>query len=382
LGFDKVIGTGNGRVKIISKTYLNETLTADLISLLKNLQDHLDNIEVFRGESDPFIKKILFFEVLYYGFVFYAISTYVAHSIDDGNYLIDPMNLMIKGAWIGATLLLAWIAIVFSILKKSSRAPVFIGEVFLGTIVCFVFGGSQMMVDLNELLDRSKPEYVTGELIEKYSRRTGSGRHRTTSFFITLNFPEKNKFQVPTSLQVNSYYYFVLHEEMAVEFTIHRGYFNSPYISSMRSLPLESLAVNQMANKTDLISLIKWSPTNQRFQENDLEWHEEFYPNKQRRQKEPFLNGKRNGTGMYWHQNGGLYAKIPWVNDQKHGRFQLRRDDGSLEQDLSYKEGKPHGLSIWYNKDGSIHAKAIYKDGEVVESDSSKIKSLILTHKP
>jgi hypothetical protein len=382
LGFDKVIGVGNGRLKFMSKTYLNETLTSDLINLIKSLQIHLEKIEIFRGESDPFIKKILFFEVFYYGIGFYGISTYVAHSIDDGTYLLDPLNLMIKGAWIGGTILLAWIAISFSVLKKSSRAPVFFGEVFLGTIVCFIFGGSQMIVDLNELLDKSKPEYATGELLEKYLRTTGRGRRRSTSFYISLKFPDKNKFQIPTSLRVNGYYYHILHKDMAVEFTIHRGYFHSPYISSMRSLPRGFLAVNQIAKKTDLISLMKWSSKDQTFQEKDLVWHEEFYPNKQRRQKEPFLNGQRNGTGMYWHQNGELYAKIPWINNQKHGRFQLRREDGSIEQDLSYKEGKPHGMSTWYNKDGSIHAQAIYQDGEVIESDSSKIKSLILNFKP
>lgn len=382
LGFDSITSLGDGSVSLESTLYSAEAASPELLKLTKNFKNHLENIKILRGESDPFIFKILVFEVFYYSIGFYGVSTYIAHSLDDGLYQIDPWNLTIKGIYLGAMVLLAWIAIAFTALKNSSRAPVFFGEVFFGMLICLVLGGSQMMVDLNEFLDLSEPVYTKALLVEKYSRTTRTRRSSRTSFYLRLQF-DQNEFDIDSTLRVNVLNYHNLHEGAGVEFEIRKGYFDSPYIVSMKSVPIEKEKKEIKKYPVDyskLKDLANWLSESSFVTTENIEWHEEYYPDKkQLRQKEPFVAGKRQGIAEYWHPNGKLYGQIPWDKDQKHGRFILYRADGSMEQSLSYKDGKPHGLLTWYNPDGTIHGRAIYQDGEVLETDIKKIESLGLT---
>lgn len=85
--------------------------------------------------------------------------------------------------------------------------------------------------------------------------------------------------------------------------------------------------------------------------------------------KEPVINGKINGIGLYWFENGREYGEIPYVDGKKHGRFTLYREDGSLDQRLSYKNGQLHGLCVWYNQTGTKETQAaVYADGELLFS--------------
>lgn len=383
LGFETIVSLGDGTIKILSHLNSSESPDNEVIRLAKKIQDNLNQIRIFKGENDPFVLKVLCFEVFYYAIGFYGISTYIAHSFDDGLYQLDPWKLTLRGAYYGSLCLIAWISISFTILKNSSRAPVFFGEVFFGMVVCLVFGGSQIMIDLNEVLDNSTPVYEKAYLVEKYTKTSRSGRRSNTSYYLKLQF-QNNNFNIQDTLRVNVINYHNLHEGMGVEFTIRKGHFDAPYIVSMKSVPYEQMQIKtKTIDHSELKILASWSPESNLDFDGQVEWVEEYYPDKkQLRQKEPFVSGKRQGVGEYWHQNGKVYGYIPWVNGQKHGKFKLYKDDGTLDQDLSYKEGKPHGLLTWYKRDGSIYTQAIYRNGEVLESNLSRIQDLNLDLKP
>lgn len=75
----------------------------------------------------------------------------------------------------------------------------------------------------------------------------------------------------------------------------------------------------------------------------------ENWPSGHLKSKEPIAEGKINGIGEYWFDNGQLYGKIPYLNGQKHGAFTLYIEDGSVDQELRYKNGQLHGINRWYN---------------------------------
>ena len=383
-GFSKIVNYGDGTVKLVNDTLTEEQLSSDVFILLKDFQDHLNQIIVMNREDDPFIKTILFFEVFYYAANFYASSIYITHTIDGGQYLLDSWDLALRGVYYGFCLLLIWIVTSFLVLRKSSRAPVYLGEVFFGMICSLLIGGGQMMVDLNQVLDKSDPVFEKALVVDKYSRTT-TGKHRKTYYYLNLQF-SKNEYEIPQTLSVSMDNYYNFHSGSGIEFTIRKGFFKASYISSMKPILYENKQpIDQKMTEEDMLNLVRWEP--EMFiasEENDknTEWHEEYYENtKQLRQREPFVAGERHGVGEYWHRNGNIYAKIPWFKNQKNGLFRLYRNDGTLDQALSYKMGRPHGLSTWYNPDGKINTRVIYQEGKVVEQNMDVIESILKKRK-
>ena len=376
-GFSKIINYGDGTIKLVNDSLTVDKISFDVFQLIKEFQQILDQIVVIKREDDPFIFSILVFEVFYYAVNFYATSIYISHSIDNGQYLLDSWDLALRGVYYGFCLLLFWIITSFLVLRKSSRAPVYLGEVFFGMILSLLIGGGQMMIDLNQVLDKSTPTFENALVVDKY-KTTTTGKNRRTYYYLNLQF-KKNDYGIPETLSVSFDNYYNFHQGSGIEFTIRQGYFHAAYISSMRPIFYEmDQSHSQKLSQQELLNLIRWEPEALPISNDTIQWHEEYYGNKtQIKQREPFVSGELNGVGEYWHRNSTVYAKIPWVKNQKHGKFKLYRNDGTIDQDLSYKMGKPHGLCTWYHPDGKIYMRAIYEEGKVVEQNIEFIESIL-----
>jgi hypothetical protein len=276
------------------------------------------------------------------------------------------------GLSVALVVLAWWLFVVGILLRKSSRAPFLVADLFFFLFLGIVFGGYQSIADLNLLLDRSEPVATRAWITKRYSRTTGSGKNRRTSHYLELKFA-RNPEQIDERLRVSSWNYFKLTEGQGVEFLIRQGGLGFAYIDDMNPIPRPEEVVSSLAPSPSPLplpesgvirDLVSGSlPALPPFGEGVRAWAEVKYGSGKFRQREPLVNGLKEGRARYWHENGQLYAEIPWVRDQKHGCFILYRPDATVEQVLSYRNGKPHGLLSWHDASGTAIRWALFQEG-------------------
>lgn len=378
-GLKEVLSDGNGHIRFIS-----DEVTLDKEEYLRRCLDVskiIDEVIPSKREVDKFVRKIIFLEFILYGLLGYALGSYLHFKIDDGQIHLDPFNLLIKGVFLGLILIFFGSLIIYALFRKSSRASLIISEYTIFYLISSIVAGPQMIFDLNQALDRSRPVIIESFVERKFSRTTGSRKNRSTAYYVKLRFLT-NPFQMENTLRVSPMEYFSIIEKGGLDFFIKKGFFNSPYRERMESVPVSSKFYNpQQFNRNKIIpeselkELMNWTSDSIEFAFESS--RTEKYPNGKIKQIEYYKNNLKQGLASYWHANGNLYGKIPWFNGEKHGRFDLFRDDGTLEQSLSYRNGKPHGLLKWYNEKGNLKQQAIYRDGEHIQVVSERLEKLL-----
>ncbi|MBU6375421.1 MAG: hypothetical protein KGQ59_05455 [Bdellovibrionales bacterium] len=358
-------------------TPLPDDQQAPLLTHLEKLKSAYDNIQLSLSSLDRRLGPIILLECLTTAICAYGVGSYFQLDIDRTISLLDFSFFLKSGLIIGASVFVLWLICVRLFFSGSSWATLLVTDFFWGLLIALLFGGVQALVDMNKVLDTSPTQITKALILKKYFQTTGSGKNRTTRNYLRLEFKE-NPYKIPSTVQVNSGDYYSMVEKQGVEFRIREGYFHEPYIQELVSIPApweaqrpsqsrsqpqpqaQSTASVPMAQLKDLVA---WKTSLPQFETHSGPWAEVKYPSGAFRQREPLVNGVKNGLARYWHENGVLYGEIPWVNDQKHGCFKLFRSDGSLDQVLSYRDGKPHGFFGWYDSSGKLFARDLYQDG-------------------
>jgi len=137
-------------------------------------------------------------------------------------------------------------------------------------------------------------------------------------------------------------------------------------------------------------------------------YHYKYYTgfeyDNQKKSKDLYVNGKRNGTGYVYYPGGNIRLEIPYVNDKKHGiafeydknqkiititryrnndiiiQEKINRydeenrkngtwkefyEDGTLKKEQTFEHGKLNGLVKLYDLDGKLINAIKYVNGEV-----------------
>ncbi len=93
----------------------------------------------------------------------------------------------------------------------------------------------------------------------------------------------------------------------------------------------------------------------------------QFYISTQTKQMEGYFSKYgndtfeiRQGSFIYFHENGKVWKKVRYINDLKDGIAKEYSEDGRLTDSGYYKQGIPYKVHYgWYN-DGAIRFKGIY----------------------
>ena len=96
--------------------------------------------------------------------------------------------------------------------------------------------------------------------------------------------------------------------------------------------------------------------------------------------KGPFKNGKKDGTWIWYHDNGQLEWKQDYKNGILHGKFVMYYSNGQLWSKGNRKNGYTEGMVIWYYDNGQVQTmgnhKRSAKEGTWVEYyDNGQLKS-------
>lgn len=77
-------------------------------------------------------------------------------------------------------------------------------------------------------------------------------------------------------------------------------------------------------------------------------WIENYYSDGSIRERTPFVNGKRNGLYVLYHEfsRNVIDYTIPYVNDKKEGRMFSFNSDGDMISFSNFKNDKAEGFSV------------------------------------
>lgn len=80
------------------------------------------------------------------------------------------------------------------------------------------------------------------------------------------------------------------------------------------------------------------------------------------RQKEQYVNGKKEGKTIIFFPDGNVLESKSWHNGLENGKWQQYFDNGQLKVDGNYINGKLEGLVNYYNADGKLEISGTYKN--------------------
>ena len=77
----------------------------------------------------------------------------------------------------------------------------------------------------------------------------------------------------------------------------------------------------------------------------------------------PYVDGKIHGTEFRYHKNGNKKEEASWVDGILHGTKIDHYEDGSKKYVITLLNGKAHGTAIMYGWDGSKTMETLYENG-------------------
>lgn len=367
---------------LVVRVETNPELDPKLVQLLQAIQRSLDKLELQKNEGDRYLWLIYGLELVGLLLVSYGLGAFIEYEVDRSIQLLKAWKLA-PVIGISQAVLLGLVFLFYTtLLKRSSRAPLLMAELSVLILAGGTIGMTQLVADLNRLLDKSEPRTTRALIVDKYERRRRLlNELKLYDKFLLLRFASNSE-GIPEVLRVNHFDYLRVTMGQGAEIQIRQGFFGAPYIDKV--LPIatpreiaQSNSVTAAINAFRARELAKWAavpPSGL-----NIEWRERKYSSGAKREQEPFVNGKRNGLGRYWYESGRIYAEIPWVDDQKHGCFRLYRSDGTLEQIVSYQAGQPHGVQSWYDVSAKPSYHALYDRGVVQNIDPEFLAQLAKT---
>ncbi len=76
-----------------------------------------------------------------------------------------------------------------------------------------------------------------------------------------------------------------------------------------------------------------------------------------------FVEGKRHGHSLGWHENGTLQFERHYRDDRKHGRWRHWRPNGLLASEGWYEDGCQDGWFMHWGEDGRPRERLHFRDG-------------------
>ena len=101
-----------------------------------------------------------------------------------------------------------------------------------------------------------------------------------------------------------------------------------------------------------------------------------YYPNGNVKMEVKSKNGKPDGLGRFYDEDGNIVFEGNFKNGLMNGKMLNFYPDGSIHNEINYTNGKPDGLYKTYNQDGTPVVEVFFENGT-----ASKGYAIIQEHK-
>lgn len=101
-----------------------------------------------------------------------------------------------------------------------------------------------------------------------------------------------------------------------------------------------------------------------------------YYPNGNVKMEVKSKNGKPDGLGRFYDEDGNIVFEGNFKNGLMNGKMLNFYPDGSIHNEINYTNGKPDGLYKTYNQDGTPVVEVLFENGT-----ASKGYAIIQEHK-
>lgn len=93
------------------------------------------------------------------------------------------------------------------------------------------------------------------------------------------------------------------------------------------------------------------------------------HPNGKIARKVPVINGKKDGTGIWYYPSGNVQYETSWQAGVAHGVETEYYDTArkTKKRRTVYKHGKKQGFEMFYDESGRLTSRIEYKDGQKVQ---------------
>lgn len=85
-----------------------------------------------------------------------------------------------------------------------------------------------------------------------------------------------------------------------------------------------------------------------------------FYPQGQKRIEGEYVDGLRDGTWMYWYDNGNTWSQASYKAGIRHGRSTVWFENGQKYFEGRYKHGERAGRWRFWDNDGTLVKEVNY----------------------
>ena len=175
----------------------------------------------WRFFSDPYNARVVAVEALTWSLFGYALAGFIEYWFEGSYVHMDPYSLLVPGAVATVVLVAGLLAVVWWLLKGSSRGHRILVEGVVLIALSAPVAGIQVVSDVNRSLDRSPPTASSWTVVNKYSVRK---RRTPTRYYLVLGSRLGGaEVDVPSEVQVESSVYNAATRGKGVEIDVGRG---------------------------------------------------------------------------------------------------------------------------------------------------------------
>lgn len=201
-------------------------------SLQSKISESLNHLRHLK--SDPFEFKTFLIEGIIYSIAMYSIAGFVEFGSFEGDIHLNPFLLVRPGIIVGASVAIFLIAMIYLLMKGSSRSHRIIVESAIVLGISLPLGGYIAVSDVNTKLDRTEAQIVYAK-VESVYRKVHRSRRRT-SYSYHMNIITQNEpieINIPTHIQISKSLFSQLSAGSVVKMKVKRGYLQAPWFEDI-----------------------------------------------------------------------------------------------------------------------------------------------------
>ncbi len=192
---------------------------------------------------DGFYTKMILIEAFLWAIGTYAVMGFYEFITVDQDMYLAPKPMIVEGLIYGSIGGILFTLCVFYLMWGSSRSHRIIIESVVVILCCFPVGGIAILSDLNIHFDRSPPQILETQVIQKTVRKNVSrsrgkrGRLRRTTYTHHLSIlpkPFSGSVSLPSTIQVESNLYSRVNVNQNIVIEVGPGRFHYPWYRSIK----------------------------------------------------------------------------------------------------------------------------------------------------
>jgi hypothetical protein len=192
---------------------------------------------------DSFFTKMILIEAFLWAIGTYAVIGFYEFITVDEDIYLAPKSIISHGLICGSIGGIIFTILVFYLMRGSSRSHRIIIESLLVIVCSFPIGGIDILSDMNIYFDRSSPQILETQVIQKsvqkhVSRARRKNRMTRTTYTYHLSIlpkPVLGGASLPSLIQVDSNLYSKVRVNQTIAIEVGKGRFHFPWYRSIKA---------------------------------------------------------------------------------------------------------------------------------------------------